>query len=401
MRATAAFAFTMIITYELVYHTVSVGLTPIQLVTVGVVLETMTLLFEIPTGVVADAYSRRLSIITGLFLIGAGFLLEGLMPTFMAVLMAQVLWGIGFTFYSGAGEAWITDEIGQEQAGNAFLRGSQASQAASLAGIGAGTALANIALWLPILIGAILFFAIVIFLTITMSEEGFHPISGHPDPHILAEMIRPFREGVRLIRTHPTLMTILLIGFVIGSYGGGFDRLYAPYLVENFTLPRLGNVEPVTWFGILSGIIGLGTFVGIEAARRWLNLAQQSRVVRLLLVLYSGMIICTLVFALTDRIVVALIVYSVSQTLRQTSKPIFMVWINQNAASHVRATVISTYWQFNALGQIVSSPVIGWIGTVVSLRAALSVCVLFYGASIPLLLRAGRYASERVRESNP
>ena len=60
----------MIITYELVYHTVSVGLTPIQLVTVGVVLESMTLLFEIPTGVVADAYSRRWSVIIGLFLDG-------------------------------------------------------------------------------------------------------------------------------------------------------------------------------------------------------------------------------------------------------------------------------------------------------------------------------------------
>ncbi|MEZ4712815.1 MAG: hypothetical protein R3A44_36845 [Caldilineaceae bacterium] len=80
MRAFTAFAFSLVITYELVYHTVDVGLNPLQLVTVGVVLECMTFFFEIPTGVVADLYSRRLSVLIGLMLIGAGFLIEGLSP---------------------------------------------------------------------------------------------------------------------------------------------------------------------------------------------------------------------------------------------------------------------------------------------------------------------------------
>lgn len=91
MRATAAFAFSLIITYELVFHTVEIGLNPLQLVTAGVVLECMTLFFEIPTGVVADAYSRRLSVIIGYFLIGSGFLVEGVFATFDSVLAAQVL----------------------------------------------------------------------------------------------------------------------------------------------------------------------------------------------------------------------------------------------------------------------------------------------------------------------
>ena len=68
---------------------------------VGTLLEASVFLFEVPTGVVADVYSRRLSVIIGYALIGLGFALEGIVPRFEAVLLAQVLWGVGYTFTSG------------------------------------------------------------------------------------------------------------------------------------------------------------------------------------------------------------------------------------------------------------------------------------------------------------
>ena len=111
MRAIGAFAFSLIITYELVYHTTVINLTPIQLVTLGVILESMTVLFEIPTGMVADRYSRRLSILIGVTLTGVGFLVEGLIATFVAAWLTQILWGIGFTFYSGATASNIVHNI--------------------------------------------------------------------------------------------------------------------------------------------------------------------------------------------------------------------------------------------------------------------------------------------------
>jgi DHA3 family tetracycline resistance protein-like MFS transporter len=391
MRATAAFAFTIIITYELVYHTVTIRLTPFQLVMVGVVLESMTLLFEIPTGVLADLYSRRLSVIIGLFLTGAGFLLEGLSPTFTAVLIAQVLWGIGFTFYSGAVEAWITDEIGEERAAAAFLRGSQVSQVASLAGIAAGSVLANLAIEISIIAGALIYFVLVIFLIAAMSEKGFPHAPASSKHSFVEKLFAPIRQETALLQKHSTLLTILSIGFVIGLYAGGFDRLYAPHLVKNFTLPHLGALEPVTWFGILSGAIRLGSLLGVEIIRRRLNLAMQTNIITLLLVIYSCMMACTFAFALTNSVIIAFVAFCLSQTLRETSRPILLIWINQNANSGVRATIISTYWQFNALGQIVGSPIIGWLGTVFSLRAALSAGAAIYSLSLPLLAQARRY----------
>ena len=146
-------AFWLAFAVNSIYYVTVARLDPLQLVLVGTTLEAAVFLFEIPTGVVADVYSRRLSIIIGIFMIGAGFLLEGSLPVFGAILLSQVLWGIGYTFTSGATQAWITDEVGgEEAAAPIFLRGAQFDQLGSLAGILLSTILAAVTrINLPIL----------------------------------------------------------------------------------------------------------------------------------------------------------------------------------------------------------------------------------------------------------
>ena len=86
LSGVSSLLFSLIFTLNLVYQAQVVGLTPLQLVLVGTTLETSAFLFEIPTGIVADLYSRRLSVIIGFFLIGVGFTIEGSLPFFAAVL---------------------------------------------------------------------------------------------------------------------------------------------------------------------------------------------------------------------------------------------------------------------------------------------------------------------------
>ena len=119
MSAANMTAFTVM----MVFQVTEVGLNPLQLVLLGTTLEITALLFEVPTGVVADVYSRRLSVIIGVFIIGAGMAMQAL-PTFGLLLLTQVVWGIGFTFTSGATDAWLVDEIGDGNAGEIFLRAS-------------------------------------------------------------------------------------------------------------------------------------------------------------------------------------------------------------------------------------------------------------------------------------
>ena len=92
LEGAAALIYSVIFTVSMVYQVSVARLNPLQLVLVGTVLEATVFLFEVPTGVVADVYSRRLSVILGYFIIGLGFILEGSLPFFWAIASGQALW---------------------------------------------------------------------------------------------------------------------------------------------------------------------------------------------------------------------------------------------------------------------------------------------------------------------
>ncbi|NJN52689.1 MAG: MFS transporter [Gammaproteobacteria bacterium] len=116
------FCFATMVTLNLVYMVEVAGLDPLQMVLVGTALELAAFCFEIPTGVVADVVSRRLSVIVGHALTGLAFIVLALFPTFEWIIVSSVLWGFGWTFISGAYPAWLTEEIGVKAANAAFVR---------------------------------------------------------------------------------------------------------------------------------------------------------------------------------------------------------------------------------------------------------------------------------------
>jgi DHA3 family tetracycline resistance protein-like MFS transporter len=174
--ASAAF-LAMVGTVSALYRVQTVGLNPLQLVLVGTVLESAVFLCEVPTGVVADVYSRRLSVIIGLFIMGIGFIVEGTFPLFAAALASQMIWGMGYTFTSGATEAWIADEVGEQNVGRVYLQGTQVAQFGRLLGIVISVSLATFGLNLPILLAGVFFIGLASFLLFTMPEHGFQPLS--------------------------------------------------------------------------------------------------------------------------------------------------------------------------------------------------------------------------------
>jgi DHA3 family tetracycline resistance protein-like MFS transporter len=370
MSGATALFFTLVFTVNMVYQAQTIGLTALQLVLVGTTLEFSIFLFEVPTGVVADVYSRRLSIIIGLVLIGAGFLVEGAIPRFEAVLLSQILWGIGYTFTSGATEAWITDEIGEDNAGHAFARSSQIRSLVGLAGTIIAIALGSVLINLPIVLGGALFVVLALFLILFMPETGFQPTPAE-DRTSFQQMAHTLRTGVRVVRGRPVLMTILAIGLFYGLYSEGLDRLWTKHFLDNFTFPALGNFEPVVWIGaisIISGLISTGaTQIMLKRVdmKKSLSLAKASFAV-------TGLLIASLLgFALAGSFLVAVLTYWAINVFRSLLHPLQSTWINQGLDSSVRATVISMSGQVDAVGQIAGGPVVGWIGNT-SIRAALA-----------------------------
>src|SRR5690606_39232431 len=232
MSGGMALFYTLVFTVNMIYFVTDLKLDPLQLVLVGTALEASVFLFEIPTGVVADVYSRRLSVIIGIFIIGVAFVILGVIPTYAAVLLSQVMWGIGYTFTSGATQAWIADEIGETRAGTACMRGSQASYAGAIIGTVLSVILAAVTqMNVPIILGGVLIVLLGVFLVIFMPETGFKR-AAEEERRSWAGLFSTFREGLRLVRMKPVLISILAIGVVYGVASEGFDRLWTKHILD-------------------------------------------------------------------------------------------------------------------------------------------------------------------------
>ena len=118
-----------------VYLVSELHLSPLQLVLMGTAMEGAVFLFEIPTGVVADTYSRRLSLVIGYLGTGAAWVAVGLVSAPWLIIALWGVWGFAYTFTSGAEEAWITDEVGVENVATVFLRGARYGQAGAVVGL--------------------------------------------------------------------------------------------------------------------------------------------------------------------------------------------------------------------------------------------------------------------------
>jgi DHA3 family tetracycline resistance protein-like MFS transporter len=361
----------MIFTITAVYRIEAAGLNPLQLVLVGTALELAAFLFEIPTGVVADTYSRRLSIVIGYVLIGCGFLLEGALPLFATILVAQVLWGAGWTFTSGAREAWLADEIGEARAAPVYLRAEQAALVGGLVGALLGGVLASLRLNLPILLGGGLFLLVAAALALLMPERGFQPTPAgeRGSWHAMGDT---FRAGVRHVRGRPLLLTLLGVAVFWGMASEGFDRLWAALLLATTTLPPLGPLAPVAWFGVISAgsqVLSLGA---LELVRRRLDPTRQRAVAWTLFGVTGALIGAMLLFAQAGSFAVALVAYWLVSVLRRVHDPITTAWLNQHLDSGSRATVLSMRGQADAFGQVAGGPVLGVIGTAWGVRAAIT-----------------------------
>jgi DHA3 family tetracycline resistance protein-like MFS transporter len=380
-------------TVQMVYFATRVTSDPFQLVLIWTVFQTSVLLFEIPTGVIADIYSRRLSVILGFLVTSLGSLFVGVCQTYSLVLLGMVILGIGDALLSGALDAWIADEIGNERVGPVYMRGSQVGQIAILAGIPVGTALGTIALNVPILLSGALYLLLALFLTRAMPERGFQPIPPEKRRSWHA-MTGTFKEGVRLVRGRSVLVTILGISAVAGLASAGFESLWTANMLENVAFPAIGSFEPVVWFGGINAAVSIMSLIGIELFRRKVGVGSQAVIVRTLMATASLSTMCMVVFGLVGDFWLAAAAYSLSYSLRIASSPLFKAWINLNVESRVRATLLSVDNQINYLGRIAGGPIIGIIGSATSLRAALVAAGLVRVPVTVLLARSVLQAKE-------
>lgn len=369
--AITAMCFSLVATVMIVYHIEIVHLNPLQLILVGTTLELACFIFEIPTGIVADVYSRKLSIVIGGVLTGVGFILEGSISSFVFVLVAQIVWGLGSTFISGSLEAWIAEEEKNKDLDEIYIKGAQAGQIGAFIGIVLSTVIANFSVRLPIIVSGVLFIILALFLWLYMPENNFKP-SAPGDLNTFKKMVYTFKSGLKFVKSKSIIMILLAVTLFYGLSSEGYDRLSNAHFLQDTTLPKLGNLSSVTWFGIF-GILGMIlSFIVMHFMAKNLKNEDNRKNGKLLLCINILYISSMLIFALTRNFSLMLIAYLATNTFRIINEPIFSAWLNGHIDDNSRATVLSINGQMNSLGQILGGPIIGIIATNISVSMGIA-----------------------------
>jgi DHA3 family tetracycline resistance protein-like MFS transporter len=389
--AGSAFGDTLVWTLAPVYFVTVVGMSPLQLVLVGTFMELTIFVCEVPTGIVADVVSRKLSIVIGYLVMGAAIVFCGIVAEPWAVMVAWSVWGFGYTFTSGATDAWLADEIGVENVRPVYLRAAQVARMCALVAIGGSVALGLISLRLPVIAGGVVILAVGVVLAIVMREHGFTPAPRDVAESTLRVMVGTGRAGARLVQRTPVLLLILAISAFWGAWSEAYDRLGEAHVIRDVGLPSFAGLSFIVWFGVISAAsLLLSLFVARPANRR-LEHAPRETITRVLLFADIALIATVAVFGLAGAFWLALVAMLATNTIRGLVGPLFSSWLNQSITdSTVRATVFSITSQADAVGQWTGGPAIGAVGNIFGIRAALVLGASLLSPAVALYARAVR-----------
>ena len=362
-QAAESFAMRLAWTVAPIYFVLEVGMSPLQLVLTGTAFEMAYFFFEVPTGVVADTYGRRASVIVAQVIVGAGLIVTGLVEGVLVILLAQAVIGFGWTFKSGAIDAWLADEVGLERLGVAYQRGAQAARVAGLLAIGAAVGLGVIDLRLPIVLGGVVLLALGGFLAVAMPETGFRP-ARQQDVGAARSMVGTARHGAGLFRGNSVLLILAVITFLRGVSDEGFDRLWEAHLLIDIGVPDFAGLSPLLWFGVLNAAAMLLAIVVAQPLLGRFERLGVASMARLLIVLELALVGAMLAFALAGAFAVAVGGFWAVRVAASLEARVFMTWVNGNIAeSRARATVISMTNVSHSVGELGGGPMVGLVET--------------------------------------
>jgi MFS transporter, DHA3 family, tetracycline resistance protein len=370
-----------------VYLVQELHFSPLQLVLMGTAMEAAVFLFEIPTGVVADTYSRRLSLIVGYLGTGVAWLLVGVVSAPWLIIALWALWGFFYTFTSGAEQAWIADEVGAENVGTIFLRGARYGQAGAVVGLLLQVGVGTQSLRAGVILGGAFTIAAGLACIFVMPETGFRRRPRAERGSALAEMRSTALAGARYAWAAPVILLLVGVELFMGASSEAFDRLKEAHFLRDIGLPF--GIDPVVWFGIL-WLAGMLLNIGaIGSLIRRVDRGGRESVARYLFAFVFLELVAMLAFALTGSIWLAVAGILGVFFARNMAGPLYDTWLNEQIRdSSVRATVLSISGQSNAIGQAAGGPVLGVVGNVWGTRTALAAGAAAIAPALGLFARA-------------
>jgi MFS family permease len=345
--------------------------------------------FEIPTGVIADTLGRRVSFLLSVTVLGATTLMYvGLAQVeagVVAYAAVSIGMGLGFTFYSGAMEAWLVDALavtGYRGVLDAvFARGQQVTGVAMLVGTIGGGLLGQVDLALPYLVRAALLGAVFVIAFVVMHDLGFTPrkVTAAELP---GEVARNARAGVEFGWSQRPLRLLMLASLVQGGF-----LMWAFYASQPYLLELLES--DAVW---VAGLVAAGVAMSTIAGNQVVHVASRycGRRTTLLLAAAAVESCAAVVLGLTGSFWVALAGLLLVTASVGVTGPVRSAYLHQIVPTEQRATVVSFDSMVSNVGGVGGQIGLGAIGEARSVGAAFVTGGVVTAAALPLLARLRR-----------
>lgn len=315
-------------------------------------------LFEIPTGIVADTIGRRTSYLLGTVTLTVSTLLYVLLweigAPFWEWALVSMLLGLGFTFFSGAVEAWLVDALTatgfQGDLETVFGRGQIVTGIAMLSGSAAGGFIAEqTSLGVPFVLRGAILIAMFGVAFKAMHDIGFSPQRGGRP---LAEMRKITANSIDYGWRVPAVKWLMVEALFTGGVG-----IYAFYALQPYLLELYGDPDAYQVAGLVAAIVAGAQIAGGFAAPRIRRLFH--RRTSALLVMAAASVVALGLIGFVESfwaVIGAIVVWGL---LFAATMPIRQAYINGLIPSRQRATILSFDSMCSSAGGVWTQPLLG------------------------------------------
>jgi MFS family permease len=315
-------------------------------------------LFEVPTGIVADTIGRRASYLLGTLTLSGSSLLYVLLwqieAPFWQWAIVSMLLGLGFTFFSGAVEAWLVDALTATgftgELESVFGRGQIVTGAAMLSGSVAGGFIAQQAsLGVPFVLRGLILIVMFAVAFRLMHDIGFTPEKGGRP---LAEMRKIASDSIEYGWRVPAVKWLMVEALFTGGVG-----IYAFYALQPYLLELYGDPHAYQIAGLVAAIVAGAQILGGLTAPRIRRLFHRRTSA---LIATAGLSVITLgLIGIIESFwaVIALIV--AWGLLFAATMPIRQTYLNGMIPSRQRATILSFDSMMSSSGGVWTQPLLG------------------------------------------
>jgi MFS family permease len=334
------------------------GLTNLEAFAANAFFTAGMVLFEVPTGIVADTIGRRASYLFGTVTLAASTLLYVLLWQVEAPLwqwaIASMLLGLGFTFFSGAVEAWLVDALAatgfEGEIETVFGRGQIVTGAGMLTGsVAGGFVAAQTSLGAPFVLRGIVLAVMFVVAYRLMQDVGFRPQKGGRP---LAEMRKIAADSIEYGWRVPAVKWLMVEALFTGGVG-----IYGFYALQPYLLELYGDPDAYQIAGLVAAVVAGAQILGGMAAPRIRRLFKRRTSALLVTAALSSAALAGMGVFESFAAVVALVV--VWGLLFAATMPIRQAYLNGMIPSRQRATILSFDSMMTSTGGVWTQPALG------------------------------------------